>query len=148
MNGGKAAVHVLLVAASRVESGVFIRLLHELAPGRFVVWRASNLHFARRLLDEAPIDVLVVDLDVGGRVRLAPLHRARRLAGDRPVVVRVDASHELLARRAVELGASGYLLKVASVVPDAVRVLLDAAATRARARGRVGFGAPAGPPGL
>ena len=98
MNGGKAAVDVLLVAASRVESGVFIRLLHELAPGRLVVWRASNLHFARRLLDEAPIEaaeLLAVVVgqdttaDADGRLSCFTVRFVRGVAADRVIVLQL-----------------------------------------------------------
>lgn len=90
-----------------------------------VVGEASNGHDALSAVENAAVDVVLMDLDMPGMDGLEATHRLTRSSAH-PVPVIVLTAHDdpQHARRAFAAGASGHLLKTHDIprVIDAIRL--------------------------
>ena len=94
-----------------VRDGIRFMLSDE--PGIEIVGEADSAEAMFEFIDLEPVDVVLLDIRMGGMTGLEAL---KRIASDYPQVkVLMLSMHEQpgYVRRAVELGASGYLLKSA-----------------------------------
>ena len=88
-----------------------LRLLLESDLGCEVVAEATNERTAVRHVHEHHPDVLVLDLHLRDGSALATVRELRRLAPDTRIVVMTMERSPEFARRALQAGASGYVLK-------------------------------------
>lgn len=103
-----------------------LRMLLEQVPGLTVVGEAGDAATGLELTAAERADVLVLDLNMPGQPPLEALSEAGRKApGARIVVLTMERDPEF-ARRAFDLGASGYVLKDA--VDDELVVAIEAVA--------------------
>ena len=94
-----------------VRDGIRFMLSDE--PGIEIVGEADSAEAMFEFIDLEPVDVVLLDIRMGGMTGLEAL---KRIASDYPQVkVLMLSMHDQpgYVRRAVELGASGYLLKSA-----------------------------------
>lgn len=92
-----------------VREGIRLMLADE--PDIEIVGEAENGHELLDLLREVPADVVLLDVRMPGMSGLEALERLETIAPDVRVVILSMHEEPTYVRRAVELGASGYLLK-------------------------------------
>ena len=90
-----------------------LRMLLEQAPGLAVVGEAGDARSALDATAAERADILVLDLNMPGEPPLETLPRVAESAPGAAVVVLTMERDPALARRALELGAKGYVLKEA-----------------------------------
>jgi two-component system response regulator NreC len=88
-----------------------LRMLLDRSPGIAVVGEAGDADAALAAVEAERPDVLVLDLNMPGRQPLDALEEVAASNGDLAVVVLTMERDPELARRALELGARGYMLK-------------------------------------
>jgi DNA-binding NarL/FixJ family response regulator len=94
-----------------VRDGIRFMLSDE--PGIEIVGEADSAEAMFEIIDSEPVDVVLLDIRMGG---MSGLDALKRIASDYPQVkVLMLSMHDQpgYVRRAVEFGASGYLLKSA-----------------------------------
>ncbi|MES0883960.1 Glu/Leu/Phe/Val dehydrogenase dimerization domain-containing protein [Roseibium sp. SCP14] len=104
-------VHVLLVE----DNSLHLRLIQKLLAGEtqlnYQVEAVGTLTDALACLENRPIDLILLDLILPDSQELETLFKVRSAAPEVPVVVLTSLDDVSLAARAVEAGASDFLLK-------------------------------------
>lgn len=75
---------------------------------------AETLTEAKQILLEREFDVILLDLMLPDSRQIGSLQELQELVANVPIIVQTALEDEIVAVRALELGASGYLPKVAS----------------------------------
>ena len=89
-------------------------LIHEkldLSGNNHVIRRANRLSVGLSLIEEDDFDAVLLDLGLPDSVGLEALTRIRGQRPELPIIVLTGLSNELLAARAISMGAQDYLLK-------------------------------------
>jgi DNA-binding response OmpR family regulator len=120
----------ILLQGEPASSAESLRKALRQAEPRFAMTHAPDLGEGLKRLQEAAVDLVLLDLHVqeGGLHGLVRIHEH---APDVPVVVLAGGSHETLARKAVEIGAQDYLRKE-NLSPDLLVRSIRYALERAR----------------
>jgi glutamate dehydrogenase (NAD(P)+) len=104
-------VHVLLVE----DNSLHLRLIQKLLAGEtqlnYQVEAVGTLTDALACLDCGPVDLILLDLILPDSQELETLFKVRSAAPEVPVIVLTSLDDVSLAARAVEAGASDFLLK-------------------------------------
>ncbi|SFQ60172.1 two component transcriptional regulator, LuxR family [Variovorax sp. OK605] len=82
-----------------------------LDPRVCVAGEAASIQEAKRLLAHNPVDVLILDVRMGGGKGFELIESAKRDGAAREVIVHSALEDADTVRRAFSLGASGYLVK-------------------------------------
>lgn len=90
-----------------------LRWMLEEEPGIEISGEADSGTSLLQLLGEEPADVVLLDLRMPGMGGLEALERLRQVAPGTKVIILTMHDEPAYVRRAIELGASGYLLKSA-----------------------------------
>lgn len=119
-------IRVLLAEDQAMVLGALAALL-ETEPGLEVVGRAANGEQAMTLVRELRPDVLVTDIEMPGATGLDVAAAVRRDSPRTRVVILTTFARPGYLRRALEAGASAYLLKDAPAeqLAEAIRVVHD-----------------------
>jgi diguanylate cyclase (GGDEF)-like protein len=104
---------VLLVGGSSADADLLRALLEHSAQTAIALSHAHNLSQSFEALEGSGVDVLLMDVGAGSPRDLVAVSQARVRAPLVPVVVIADSDDEILAVKAVEIGARGYLIKCA-----------------------------------
>lgn len=107
----KIVLTTLLIEDNPGDCRLVQEMLNDVAPGAFHLIHAEQLSTAIPLLEQHPIDVILLDLglpDAGGLDTLIKVHA---LAPEVPIVVLSQIEDESLAVRAVRMGAQDFLVK-------------------------------------
>jgi len=124
----QARTKVMLVDDHAIVRSGFRRLLEEV-PGIEVVAEAENGDQAYRLYIECKPDVVVLDISMPGTSGLALMHRLFARAPDARIVIFSMHEDAVMAERAMDSGARGYVSK--SSAPEIlVRAVQEVAAGR------------------
>jgi signal transduction histidine kinase len=110
MSTSSAPLRVLLVE----DDDDYARMLEAiLGPaGPLTLERVSTLHDASKVIDEASIDVILLDLGLPDSFGIDTVDRLRALVGERiPIVVLTSRDDDDIAVQAVHHGAQDYLVK-------------------------------------
>ena len=101
--------------------------LIEPEPGLTIVGGTGSAKDARQEIPEADPDLVLLDLSIEDGSGLTLLEHLHNTQPDLPVLVVSMYDEDLYARRALEAGARGYLMKnkADSKVVDAIREVLD-----------------------
>jgi two-component system, NarL family, response regulator NreC len=126
-----------------VRSG--LRVLLQGEPGMHVVGEAGDADTALRMCAARRPDVLVLDLNMPGTPSLPSIPKVREASGDTQVVVLTMQDDPAFAREALQLGASGYVLKEAAE-EELVSAVRAAAAGRTYLNPELGARLAASPP--
>ena len=106
-------IRVLLVGPHSADVALLRALLENSRETEVALAHAVNLQHAFEALERDAVDVLLMDVGAGSPRELVAVSQARVRAPLVPVVVMVDDDDEMLAAKAVEVGARGYLIKCA-----------------------------------
>jgi diguanylate cyclase (GGDEF)-like protein len=106
-------IRVLLVGPDSADVALLRALLEHSRETDVALAHAVNLQHAFEALERDEVDVLLMDVGAGSPRELVAVSQARVRAPLVPVVVMVDGDDEMLAAKAVEVGARGYLIKCA-----------------------------------
>ena len=106
-------IRVLLVGPHSADVALLRALLENSRETEVAFAHAVNLQHAFEALERDEVDVLLMDVGAGSPRELVAVSQARVRAPLVPVVVMVDDDDEMLAAKAVEVGARGYLIKCA-----------------------------------
>ena len=107
-------LHVLLVEDSPADAaliGAYLEPAARAVGPSFTVRRVTRLGEARRVLAEAPVDVVLLDLSLPDADRLESLQALLAQAPAVPIVVLTGTADDALALDAVRAGAQDYLVK-------------------------------------
>jgi diguanylate cyclase (GGDEF)-like protein/PAS domain S-box-containing protein len=129
----RCATRVLLVEDNGGDAELIQQSLAEAGEGSFGVERVSRLADALARLGRGGIEVLLLDLALPDGQGLDAFDQVFRAAPNALILVLGTASDEAIARKAVQRGASDYLIKGhvdAHWLPRALHYLLDSKATR------------------
>jgi diguanylate cyclase (GGDEF)-like protein/PAS domain S-box-containing protein len=129
----RCATRVLLVEDNGGDAELIQQSLGGAGEGSFGVERVSRLSDALARLGRGGIEVLLLDLALPDGQGLDAFDQVFRAAPNALILVLGTASDEAIARKAVQRGASDYLIKGhvdAHWLPRALRYLLDRKATR------------------
>jgi diguanylate cyclase (GGDEF)-like protein/PAS domain S-box-containing protein len=129
----RCATRVLLVEDNGGDAELIQQSLGGAGEGSFGVERVSRLADALARLGRGGIEVLLLDLALPDGQGLDAFDQVFRAAPNALILVLGTASDEAIARKAVQRGASDYLIKGhvdAHWLPRALRYLLDRKATR------------------
>ena len=92
--------------------------------GKFIIFRASNLHQVGEILKASKIDYLVIDIEMPVTSGVAFLHKTRMADRNLKTIV-TDGVNDLLTReRCNELGVAAYLPKPYSL-DDLIGILKE-----------------------
>ncbi len=106
-------IRVLLVGPHSTDVALLRALLEHSRETQVALSHAMNLQHAFETLERDEVDVLLMDIGAGSPRELVAVSQARVRAPLVPVVVLVDGDDEMLAVKAVEVGARGYLIRCA-----------------------------------
>ena len=112
-DGTPGPIRVLLVGPHAADVSLLRALLEHSRETEVALAHAMNLQHAFDALERNEVDVLLMDVGAGSPRELVSVSQARVRAPLVPVVVMVDSDDEILAAKAVEVGARGYLIKCA-----------------------------------
>ncbi len=129
----RCATRVLLVEDNGGDAELIQQSLGGAGEGSFGVERVSRLSDALARLGRGGIEVLLLDLALPDGHGLDAFDQVFRAAPNALILVLGTASDEAIARKAVQRGASDYLIKGhvdAHWLPRALHYLLDRKATR------------------
>jgi two-component system, NarL family, response regulator DesR len=115
-------ISVMIVEDQAMVLGALAALL-SIERDILVVGQAANAEEALRLLDEATPDVVLTDIEMPGLSGLELAARVRERGAKSRVIILTTFARPGYLRRALDAGASGYLLKDApsSQLADAIR---------------------------
>ncbi|MGD9101655.1 MAG: response regulator, partial [Anaerolineae bacterium] len=102
---------VLLVEDNPGHAHLLREMLTRTAPSQFELTHVQRLGEALQCLDEAPFDLVLLDLSLPDSWGLETFAQARAQVSDVPIIVLSSLDDESLAAQAAREGAQDYLVK-------------------------------------
>jgi DNA-binding NarL/FixJ family response regulator len=111
VNNGTRAMNKILIIDDHEVLRDGVKRLFDKQPGAVAFGEASTASEALVLVHEREWNVVILDLNLGGRDGLEILKELKQLRPRLPVLILSMHAEELFARRAFKAGASGYITK-------------------------------------
>jgi diguanylate cyclase (GGDEF)-like protein/PAS domain S-box-containing protein len=132
-----APTHVLLIEDDSADARRIEAALAEVGDRAFCVERVGRLSEALARLQQTPVDVVLLDLNLPGNLGIEAFDQVFLAAPNALILVLAESSNEEIARQAVQRGAQDIIAKSsvdAHWLPRALRYVIDRKTTRSALR--------------